>query len=443
MEEDIPLPISKRKIVDAKNKACKPADERMSHHLRTAKKERKRELLAESQQQRQILNNGDADSDGEVIIGGQVYVRQPQLPQQSRSARSPFEANSSSQLKKFKPHPTHYDHTGKPNWINDQHHPDAQDNCEHQSAHYDHLHVVVPINNYVRYSRRYQLLEEFCEHMGSLSGIILYIVEVAFGERPFEVTQASNPRHLQLRSDTAMWHKENMINLCVQQKFPRDWKYMAWIDGDIYFHNKNIAFETIHELQHHPVVQMFQSVANLGPEGQIISCHEGFCYQYQQNGFEVPNNLTKYKVWHPGFAWACTRQGWIDMGGLIDFAILGAADHHMALALVGAVHQSAPTQIGASYRRRLEEFQARCERTIKRNVGYVKGTILHGWHGSFKDRKYRERWEILLGEKYDPDCDIKRDWQGLYIFDNSKPRLRDLLKQYFVQRNEDSIDYKK
>lgn len=116
------------------------------------------------------------------------------------------------------------------------------------------------------------------------------------------------------------------------QRLPRHWKYVAWVDGDIEFHNKNIGFETIHKLQTHDVVQMFQSVVNFGPKGQVVSTYEGFCYQYVKNGFKpTAASYQKYTFPHPGFAWACTKKAWNDMGGLIDFGILGAADHHMAL----------------------------------------------------------------------------------------------------------------
>lgn len=317
----------------------------------------------------------------------------------------------------------------------------ADDRVVEDHKSHDLLHVIVPINNYVRYKRRYELFHEFCQHMSATEGVVLYIVEVALGERPFEVTQPDNPRHLQLRTDTVLWHKENMINQMVE-RLPRDWKYVAWVDGDVHFYNKHIAFETIHQLQHHPIVQMFQSVANMGPDGQIISTHNGFCFEYAQNNFIVPADLKKYRVWHPGFAWACTRKAWNDMGRLIDFAILGAADHHMALALVNCVHMSRPGNISESYKRRLLDWQERVNRpgSIQGKIGYVKGTIIHGWHGRFKDRKYQERWEIIVNCGYDPDKDIKKDWQGLYTFDRPKPRMEQLLHKYFCDRNEDTTD---
>jgi hypothetical protein len=73
-------------------------------------------------------------------------------------------------------------------------------------------------------------------------------------------------------------------------------------------------------------------------------------------------------------------------------------------------------------------------------VGYVKGTILHFWHGKKANRKYRERWQILLENDYQPSRDLYKDWQGLITFYEGNYKLRDDLVDYFHQRNEDSID---
>ena len=61
------------------------------------------------------------------------------------------------------------------------------------------LHVVTCLTNPVRYQSRYRLYRDFAKHIED-RGVPLYTVECAFGDRPFEITDAGNPRHLQLRS---------------------------------------------------------------------------------------------------------------------------------------------------------------------------------------------------------------------------------------------------
>src|SRR5690606_474893 len=118
---------------------------------------------------------------------------------------------------------------------------------------------------------------------------------------------------------------------------------------------------------------------------------------------------------HPGFAWAMTRFAADNMsspmgGPLIDFAILGAGDRHMCLGLVGCMAQTFE-HLNPQYRHALMQWQVRAERWIKRDVGYVKGSIYHFWHGKKKDRGYTDRWKILKDNEFDPMLDLTRDSQ--------------------------------
>jgi len=119
--------------------------------------------------------------------------------------------------------------------------------------------------------------------------------------------------------------------------------------------------------------------------------------------------------------------------------MLGANDHHMARALLGDVKRSVNQNMNIGFKRALELWQEHALE-LKRNVGYVPGTIFHHWHGPKKNRRYLDRWKILVEHEYDPATDIKRDFQGLYQLTGNKPELRDDLRAYFRQRNEDSVD---
>lgn len=303
------------------------------------------------------------------------------------------------------------------------------------------LHVITMISNPVRYRSRYRLYEEFRQHMED-AGVTLHTVEVAFGDRP-HVIHGRNVLHL--RTNSELWHKENALNLLVE-RLPDDWQYVAWVDADVQFTNwrgdKAWYRETVHALQHHRIVQLFQNAVDLGPDDQIIQIHQGFAYNYVTG--QQWKEPYRGNTWHPGFAWAMRRRTWDDTGGLVDFAILGAADNHMAHAWVGKVRESANENVGSPYFRRLEAYQARCEHFLKRDIGFVPGTIMHKWHGKKRDRNYWGRWRILVEAGFDPDMDIKRDFQGLYALtdlgDARSIMLRDKIRQYFRSRQEDSID---
>jgi len=262
----------------------------------------------------------------------------------------------------------------------------------------------------------------------------LITVELQQGQRPF-ATEAT----AKFRTVHEIWHKENMINKAVEL-LPMNWKYVAWIDADIEFQRDDWDLEALHQLQHYDIIQLWSTAIDMGPTGEALTIHAGFGSQYAKGAVWNPPGTKYAKFWHPGYAWACTRKAWEAMGGLIDFAILGSADHHMALAWIGKVRCSMNHDLHENYKKLLLIYQDRCEQHLKRNIGGLDGTILHHWHGTKKNRRYKERWQILVDHKFDPLLDIKRDWQGLYQLEGNKPGLRDDLRMYFRCRNEDSID---
>lgn len=302
------------------------------------------------------------------------------------------------------------------------------------------FHVITMISNTVRYQSRYRLYKEFAARMAAV-GVNLWTVEVAFGERPFVVTDPSNDHHLQLRSLNELWHKERALNLLIQRitQVCPGWKYVAWIDADIDFYSPHWISETVHMLQHYEVVQMFQNAVDLGPNGETLHVHNGFAFSYR-TGREFKQG---YSNWHPGFAWAMTREAY-DKVPILDFAILGSADRHMAGAWIGRVEETVSKEMSGPYLRELQEYQSQCERWIRRDIGYVPGTILHYWHGRKRDRRYQDRWRILTELQFDPDRDIRADSYGLWqLVDHGDKRsieLRDRIRDYFRMRNEDSND---
>jgi hypothetical protein len=319
------------------------------------------------------------------------------------------------------------------------------------------LDVVAVVSNPCRYRSRYDLYRAFERHMQE-SGVRLTTVEMAFGERPWEITSPDNPRHLQVRTNYELWHKENLINLGVQ-RLPRDWKYVAWIDADVLFVRPDWVQETLHQLQHHAIIQPFSHAADLKSSYTIADWYFGdslkpaswgFCHQ---NGVLMANtDLRKslaqdkmnvesgYEIashyWHPGFAWACRREAWEALGGLIDFSILGAADYLMASALTG--HLTLSDWMSPGYVEPIRAWETRARKYIRGDVGYVDGLLLHHWHGPKAKRGYRDRWRIFRDNGFDPGHDLKRDWQGLWQLTERSTGLRDDVRAYFRQRDEDA-----
>lgn len=305
------------------------------------------------------------------------------------------------------------------------------------------------ISNPVRYTSRYRLWEEFNERMNR-AGVNLWTAELQLGSRPFVITDPNNCRHIQLRGRDEIWAKENCLNV-LSRHLPDDWEYIAWIDADIEFvgwkNPGDWVYEAIDMLQVYQVIQLWQTATDLGPNGEALQTHHSFMSRYIEEGAMHPESA--YHEWHPGFAWACTREAWDGMGGLLDIGVAGAGDRHMALAFVGQAELSYHPKAPKAYKRAILNWERRQLPAIRMDVGFMKGHIVHYWHGKKKDRRYWDRWQILNDTRFDPGLDLVPNYQGVYElsmrgttdedFKNSI-RLRDLLRHYFRCRNEDSID---
>lgn len=307
--------------------------------------------------------------------------------------------------------------------------------CTHLHSEF---HVITVISNPVRYSSRYNLFKKFEKHMRESGVVHLHVVEVQNGNRDFQVTQKNNQYHLQLRTNDEIWIKENALNLLINRLTPNwpNWKYVAWIDADIEFTCKDWVEETIEELQVSSWVQMFMTAVDLGPDGQALETHKGFMYSFWN---DLPSN-NNYSSWHPGYAWAATRESLNGVGLLIDGAILGAGDRHMAMALIGKAKDSINLKLHPDYKDMVLSWELRANQHVRQRVGYVKGNIVHYWHGKKRDRRYHDRWQILIKHHFSPYRHVYRDWQGLWQFDIDAIHLRNDIKKYLRARNEDSID---
>jgi hypothetical protein len=201
------------------------------------------------------------------------------------------------------------------------------------------LHVIAVISNPVRYNTRTRLFRDFMDMM-ELSGATLWVVEAVHGNRPPSVAKHGHPHHIIVRCDHELWLKENLINIGAAH-LPRDAKYIMWMDADIEFQRDDWALETIETLQNYAVVQPFSHVVDYGPHHQILQTHKGFAYCYNMGEQLGSNNKLggwkKYggPYWHPGYAFAYRTEAWNAVGGMLDRAIAGAGDYHMACGLIG------------------------------------------------------------------------------------------------------------
>lgn len=331
------------------------------------------------------------------------------------------------------------------------------------------LYVVVPLYNPWRWHSRYKHTERAVKHFIE-SGAVVILVEVAFNRREFAMDHVGNAIHgqlancnihdpkfkhqyIQLRTKDELWLKENMIGIGVSH-LPYDWEQVAWLDSDIHFLRPNWVGETIQQLQHYKFVQMFSQAQDLSPTYEALPADYphatgiSWTKAWQEDILETAANLPGHpvayptkRVW-PGLAWACTRQAWDDVGGLMDFMIWGGCDYTTAHCLIEKRENMMNTNLHANYQTLVNEWYNRCVRYIRRNVGTVDGLVTHHWHGRKTERGYGIKHRVLAKNGFNPLQHLKKDHQGLYqwndLGDEAFIQLRDSMRAISALRDEDS-----
>ena len=347
-------------------------------------------------------------------------------------------------------------------------HPDVQQPWSEWSEDQT-LHVAAAYSNPFRWRTRRELANNFRRHMANSPNVVLHMGELAYGDRPHEVT-GDYAGDVQLRTqDSPLFLKENILNTVIR-RFPSGWKYGAIIDADFHFTRHDWALEAIHQLQFYDWVQLFSSYIDLGPKrlghsDLPLRVNASFAHNYAENGFKLPDGygnggwragkLALDEYYHTtalvppgvkplrgvgatGGAWAFRRSAFDTTGGLLDTCVCGHGDWHMAFGLVS---EDAPevgvTSYSDGYRKSIAAWQKRAAR-LKKNIGCVDGFATHSFHGSKFRRFYTSRYEILIANDFDPQVDLVPDWQGIYALSEDKPALRDQLRRYFIERDEDN-----
>lgn len=315
------------------------------------------------------------------------------------------------------------------------------------------LYVITPIINFCRHPKRWKHYEDFAKHVAE-SGAILITVEVSFGDRDFVVTEEGNPHHIRLRTWHELWLKERAINIGVS-RLPDDWSFCAWVDCDCKFTRSDWADETRHLLQHYPMIQMWSQLHDLNSDNEVTIQLRSFMDVHKHGGGRrkdlTPDVYPCIQpplgpvFGSPGLAWACRREAWQQIGGLPDFCILGAGDWYFANAMMGTLTKmlAKRNDVTGPFVRKMEEYAERVkygrweERPLVGSVGLMPGLVLHYFHGSRTNRRYGTRGNILMKHQFDPDRDLKPDWQGLMQLSGRTPALRRDIQKYFAQLEEE------
>ena len=224
-----------------------------------------------------------------------------------------------------------------------------------------------------------------------------------------------------------------MINVGVRKLLPKNWKAMAWIDADLEFESTTWATDTLKLLNgYKDIVQVYSHCLDMDKDESTMRTFSSFGFQYDK---KQPYSKTVTNFWHPGYGWAITRKAYERIGGLYELAILGSGDNIMSLSLIENGIKGISPKSTPEYKESIISFQTKMK-TLR--LGYVPGVIRHYFHGKKQNRKYAERWSILLDNNYNPKIHITKNQDGILIPTQECPKeMLAKIQEYFLQRNED------
>jgi hypothetical protein len=288
--------------------------------------------------------------------------------------------------------------------------------------------VVIPFFNPVQYNRISQNLITV-KHWMDQARIPYYIGEIAHGSAPF----LFKPDHniLQFRSDSILFHKENLIDI-IEKSLPAVYKKICILDADILFDTPTWYKQTS---------QVLDSVQICQPFKTAVWTHPDFTeFRRRTNCLSTDAKEIDWPTEHPGFAWAFQRSWYRDF-----------PYRHIRFCTIGGdtILHDLIKHRRSQYQFYPQEYDAAEALNLTTTYGTLDFTINHLNHGSYIKRCYNGPNEYMkrfmqklveCGFKNPSDAVISREDGLLEWRPECKSILNEYNNTYFLERCEDDTD---
>lgn len=297
--------------------------------------------------------------------------------------------------------------------------------------------------NFTKSRARFKNYQIFKKNLRDHSVKIAAIEFSPSGE--FELNKHDADLLIQTSDGDIMWQKERLLNIGIDS-IPDNTDIVMLIDCDVIFSDKNAIEYIVKELEGKLAVQCFSHVCHLtdlSQEQENIDFLDSAKIN-KQMFLESPvpgcvylhESIGNFNGGLSGYAWAF-RYDIIKNIKMFDHNIIGSGDRVSAAAFMELpIFQHIIA--GVNYSEYLEYFNKVRKMGLKaKDVGFVNMTIYDLYHGSYEDRRYMQRHDILKSAFFDSKKDL--------IIGNSLPlkfsntvteKLKKDIISYFYSRNE-------
>ena len=291
------------------------------------------------------------------------------------------------------------------------------------------FYVVTVIFNPARSRNRIKLYLDFRKQMEKF-GIRLITLECAYENAPFTVTSPNyEPYNIQLKTDSPLILKEHLLNIALS-KLPTDARYVCLVDYEVEFLNETWINETIKALNMFKAVQLFEDIIFLGPKDEEIVKDKGFAYQLQKKK-GADNKTFEETTKYAGYAWGYRVEVLREIGGLIDYSIIGNSEKIMAYCLAERCDEYVPSDVSENFRDSIKNWQKKAANVFVEGFDCISGGIKVNYSNTKRDKSDYERWDILRNNMFDPRNDLERDDNDIYTISKKKPKLLEDMRLFF------------
>jgi len=296
----------------------------------------------------------------------------------------------------------------------------------------DNLHYNTPIRNDLA------VLLVFFDYIGSarilinylymrekmkLANIPIFTLELVLnGKRP-KINDA-----IHVYGSSYLFQKEHLIRL-LEKRIPQVYDKVVCLDADVLFNDENWYDNLSILLDTNDVVQCFYKSYWLDITYRYFEIEATTCllYNKQNRFFWDPKNK-----FHPGFAWAFTRN-FYRRSGFFDLAVIGSGDTFFAYGILNQpIHvRNIETRIYYnSYNKWLSTIDSP-------KYAFLNTELYHLYHGPKTKRQYVSRFDSFINvEEIEDVLEINRS--GAYELTN--PTLNNAMIEFFKTRDDDGIN---
>ncbi len=272
----------------------------------------------------------------------------------------------------------------------------------------------------------------------------LVAVELAYGA-DFDLGPGDADILVQLRGRDVMWQKERLLNVAVQA-LPATCRRVVAVDCDVIFEADDWLERTDRLLDRFLLVQPFSHLHRMPPDWVPANGRPGDAEVLHTPAFLLESGMpmetclgtpAEERKCSTGSAWA-THRALLDTHNVYDACIVGGGDSAFVRAAYGRFEDAMRLQLMNGMRRAhylawAQPFHA----AVDASVACVNGHLLHLWHGTPRDRRYRNRNEALEPFLFNPYDDIAIDENQAWRWNSDKPEMHEYVRGYFASRRED------